>query len=786
MNNPLLFPSHPLTVTNAKGHIMKTRFLIPTGVLAVVVTLAFLSGCTQQSASNPAAYLITSSPSLAAPQTVAPAPAPALPAAPEAHLANAEAEVVGTPEPIPVSEPIAPANLRLTVAMQEIIRLSHAGVDEGVILTYITNSPGLFLLGAEEIVYLTDLGIASNVITAMLHRDQTLKVAWGNPVIAPDPEPTNVAPVAVAPTYVTQPQETTVVETQPTQEVSNDYFHENLSPYGAWIEVDGYGRVWRPTVVVTSPGWQPYRDRGRWVYTQAGWYWLSDYSWGSITFHYGRWFSHPRWGWCWWPDTVWAPSWVTWRYDNAYCGWAPLPPWSYYRHGVVYYRSSRVGIGFDFGLGVYAYTYVPWSRFHDPRPYYHCLPRARSVAIHRQTTVVTDIGSGNNHAVVNRGIPRDRVREHTRTDVRPVALREDRSGQTGLRPARLERDGSTLVVTRPPINQPPTAATAATAGERGSSRLTSPARPGAEATAPTTRSPERTANVEARRDPRPTASGVGVSPAPLTPSATVNRPAPRDTREVGNRPDATAPERSRPVANQDARAMETTRPATPPAGASPTPAQGPTPIFTRPVVMQTTPQLPNRPIGTPPPSVATPPSSTFNGVTSRSPGTAPPTRTSQWQNNQVNNVTPSAPDNRAVENRSREATVNRPAAVERPSPSLAPERSARPEINAPVTRPAPSVTPPRAAPAQAPARPSFTPAPARPSYTPPPAAPPAAAPRAESRPPAAAPRVESRPPAAAPRVESRPPPTASRVEASRPSAESRPASSDGARNPRGR
>jgi hypothetical protein len=265
---------------------------------------------------------------------------------------------------------VVAANLRITKPLSEVIRLAQSGVDEFVILTYITNSTTLFALGAEEIVYLNDLGVTSPVVTAMMHRDQSLKSAWAAVgQVAPQP-PTNQETVAAAPTYVNPPQvaPAPVQEAQPVY-VSNDYFYDTLSPYGTWVEVDGYGRVWRPTVAINTSGWQPYRDRGRWVHTDAGWYWMSDYSWGSVAFHYGRWFSHPRWGWCWWPDTQWAPSWVTWRYDNDNCGWAPLPPRSYFRPGVGFsYYDRHVGVDFDFGLSVGAFTFVPWNRFCDPVP----------------------------------------------------------------------------------------------------------------------------------------------------------------------------------------------------------------------------------------------------------------------------------------------------------------------------------------------------------------------------------------------------------------------------------
>jgi hypothetical protein len=762
MNNPSPQPSHPVTVKSVKDHFMKTRFPLQTGIVIALSALPFLTGCTQQSAGNPPAYVFTSNP----PPPPAVTAAPSAPASAELPLATADSNAPAiAPEPIPVGEPVVPANLRLTPSLAEIVRLSHSGVDEAVILTFITNSPTLFLLGAEEIVYLNDLGVTSPVITAMLQRDQTLKVTWANQVVVetpPDPEP-----VAVAPTYAEPPQAAANTEAPATQ-VSDDYFYDNLSPYGAWVDVDGYGLVWRPTVVVTSPGWQPYRDRGRWIYSDAGYYWLSDYSWGAITFHYGRWFSHPRWGWCWWPDTVWAPSWVTWRYDNSYCGWAPLPPHSYYHHGGgFYYHDQRVSVGFGFGLGIYAYTYVPWSRFHDPRPYYHCLPYARSVAVHRQTTVVNDYGSGHNNTVINRGIPKDRVREHTGNDVRPVAVRAVRSNT--LRPARLERDGRTLVVSRPVLPVETKLETTPTAGERGGSRLVNPTAPASSLVTSTTRTVERSQRGEITRETRSTATAPVTSrPAPVTsPTTPVVRPEPRDGREVGYRNvnnNNNATEQSRPAITSVTRPTEST-PTAPVAAPTPTPVRTPTPIFTRPVVIQTTPQLPTRPFVSPTPAptrppTATPPNRTFNGVTSgvitRSPG-------SSRQNNNE-----SRPDivNRATPNQDRESNFVRPATPDRPGRSIAVERSSRTVQNAPVIRPqAPSVAP-RSIPNSAPARPTFTP----PSN-------PQPAPRIESR---------SQP---APRVESRPPPTASRSEASRPSnpgADSRPGNSPGGGTQRSR
>src|SRR5580700_10197841 len=71
-----------------------------------------------------------------------------------------------------------------------------------------------------------------------------------------------------------------------------NYFYSDLSPYGQWVDLAGYGWCWQPTVVAGNSQWQPYSDDGHWIYTDAGWFWQSDYPWGWAPFHYGRWLHH--------------------------------------------------------------------------------------------------------------------------------------------------------------------------------------------------------------------------------------------------------------------------------------------------------------------------------------------------------------------------------------------------------------------------------------------------------------------------------------------------------------
>jgi hypothetical protein len=104
---------------------------------------------------------------------------------------------------------------------------------------------------------------------------------------------------------------------------SIDDFRSGLDRYGRWVDAPEYGWVWQPTQV--SYGWQPYWD-GRWVWTTAGWTWVTDEPWGWATYHYGRWAMLNGAGWVWLPGHVWGPAWVAWRWGGGYAGWCPLGP----------------------------------------------------------------------------------------------------------------------------------------------------------------------------------------------------------------------------------------------------------------------------------------------------------------------------------------------------------------------------------------------------------------------------------------------------------------------------
>ena len=335
---------------------------------------------------------------------------------------------------------VLPSDIDPSSPLAQVVKLTQSGVSEDVITAYVNNSGSPFNLNSDQIIYLKDIGVPDTTVQAMIQRDQVLQAQMATSAYQPQPQPTSTPGTTVVATTDVAPPPTVVTV---------DYFYDTLSPYGSWVYVDGYGRCWRPTVVVGNVGWQPYGDHGHWVYTDDGWYWMSDYTWGWAPFHYGRWFRDTRLGWCWYPDTVWGPSWVTWRYSDDYCGWAPLPPRCEYREGVgFFYNGAAVSVGFDFGLDVGLFTFVHTRDFCDPHPWRHRVESGEARQVFNHTTIINNFDvDSHNRTFINHGIDPGRITAVTRAAIHPVAIR-DTTGPVA-RGEQLGRDGRTLVVNRP-------------------------------------------------------------------------------------------------------------------------------------------------------------------------------------------------------------------------------------------------------------------------------------------------------------------------------------------------
>jgi hypothetical protein len=210
-------------------------------------------------------------------------------------------------------------------------------------------------------------------------------------------------------------------------DVSLTVFHDGLSGYGDWVRHDRYGDVWVPR---QAHAWRPY-SVGYWTYTDAGWTWVSDEPWAWATYHYGRWAFDPGFGWVWVPDTTWGPSWVAWRSNDDYTGWAPLPP------------GIEVSEDFDPPIDSFGFVFVRTRYLCEPRLVTYIEPQARNVTYVRLTTNAThfSVVSG---VVINRGV---RVENVERVVGHPVP-RLTIQAVSGVQAARVS--GGQVAIYRPP------------------------------------------------------------------------------------------------------------------------------------------------------------------------------------------------------------------------------------------------------------------------------------------------------------------------------------------------
>ena len=210
----------------------------------------------------------------------------------------------------------------------------------------------------------------------------------------------------------------TTIESRPATPETTTYstFYRKLEPYGDWIDTSSYGYVWQPRPAAQSRNWRPYTN-GHWVYTDAGWTWISEEPFGWATYHYGRWLRLRGTGWVWVPGNDWAPAWVSWRKGNDYIGWAPLPPEAHFdrRTGIQNWADSSYDIGPE------QYTFVPANEFGSQLSSRQIIPTARNVTIINQTTNVTNI-IYHNSTVVDRGPSYDDLGARSRQPLEQLRL----------------------------------------------------------------------------------------------------------------------------------------------------------------------------------------------------------------------------------------------------------------------------------------------------------------------------------------------------------------------------
>ena len=231
---------------------------------------------------------------------------------------------------------------------------------------------------------------------------------------------------------------------------SYDVFYNALDRYGAWFEVPRYGLVWQPNTAAQDPGWRPYTV-GHWAYTDQGWAWISDEPFGWAAYHYGRWTRLVNTGWVWVPGDQWAPAWVSWRNNDNYVGWAPLPPESSAS------VTIREGADSDYNIAPAFYSFVDTSNFGNEDLSPALVESGQNVTIINQTRNVTNIFV-NNTVVFNQGPSIEVVqrRSHRHIDMLKVDRRSNLpSGEThAIRANVLEVRAPIIERGQPPQHRP--------------------------------------------------------------------------------------------------------------------------------------------------------------------------------------------------------------------------------------------------------------------------------------------------------------------------------------------
>ena len=112
--------------------------------------------------------------------------APAAPL-PRTDAASMSPPAVSVAPDHPTANP-SPAIISWSPWFYEVERLAQAGVDEGVVQTYINSSAGTFNLTADQVIYLKNLGLSPQVINTMIDHDQEL-ISGVRPLTAAAPPP---------------------------------------------------------------------------------------------------------------------------------------------------------------------------------------------------------------------------------------------------------------------------------------------------------------------------------------------------------------------------------------------------------------------------------------------------------------------------------------------------------------------------------------------------------------------------------------------------------------------
>jgi hypothetical protein len=131
---------------------------------------------------------------------------------------------------------------------------------------------------------------------------------------------------------------------------------------------------------------------------------------------------------------------VLWRYDDDYCGWAPLPPFAVFRPGFgFFYRGAAVSLDFDFGLEADYFVFISPDHFCDRHPRSFFVAQQNVLQVYQRTKVVNNFNV-NSKIIENRGIAVDRITSATHHAVETVHVSSlPNAGRQGWRGEGFQR-----------------------------------------------------------------------------------------------------------------------------------------------------------------------------------------------------------------------------------------------------------------------------------------------------------------------------------------------------------
>ena len=199
-------------------------------------------------------------------------------------------------------------------------------------------------------VFLGEVSVSTRASSTTFEKGQSVSIHEGdsqNPSVArlPDPDGFDQWVHAQSETIRSGTKNTLKYISSP-----NYYGLSDLSIYGSWVNLPGYGNSWRPFSVGFS--WTPYLS-GNWILDpRLGWIWVSNEPWGWMPYHFGSWLLSPALGWVWIPGGPsglrhWEPARVHWLRGGNQVGWVAMSPIdrddtpANLEHGVVTMMSAK-------------------------------------------------------------------------------------------------------------------------------------------------------------------------------------------------------------------------------------------------------------------------------------------------------------------------------------------------------------------------------------------------------------------------------------------------------------